>query len=135
MMLLQKTIKDQNIKLTPNKRKCKKIDTVLYPIPKVFPYKRQHQVFFTSSNKKLPKALIIRDSFTNAIEDKLPESFSNSTLIWDVWCYELNEDIINNEKPDIFLTIIIETNLPFIIYKHHLLREDGYNAIDPQKII
>ena len=66
--------------------------------------------------------------------DKLPDSFSETTYIWDTWCYELHEDIIEQEEPDIFLTIIIEANLPFIIYKHNTVREDGYIAIEPNKI-
>ena len=133
VLMLQNSIKEMEIKISQKEKvQHKKIDTLKYEIPEVFPYKNAHQLYYSSSNKKLPKALIIRDSFTHALTKQLPESFSESTFIWDTWCYELHEDIIENEKPDIFITIIIETNIPFIIYKHNTMREDGYNAIDPK---
>ena len=135
MLMLQKSIKEMVIDVNNrDSLKSHKIDTLIYPIPEIFPYKKRHQVFYTSRNKKLPKALIIRDSFTDALVDKLPNSFSKTTYIWDTWCYELHEEIVNNENPDIFLTIIIEANLPFIIYKHNSVREDGYIAIEPNKV-
>ena len=134
MLMLQKSIKEMVIDVNNiDSLSINKIDTIIYPIPEVFPYKDRHQIFYVSENKKLPKILVIRDSFTDALVDKLPKSFSKTTYIWDTWCYELHEDIVINEKPDIFLTIIIEANLPFIIYKHNSVREDGYIAIEPNK--
>jgi len=134
MLMLQKSIKEMVIDVNHiDSTKSNKIDTLIYPIPEVFPYKDRHQVYYSSNDKKLPKVLVIRDSFTDALIDKLPNSFSETTYIWDTWCYELHEDIVANEKPDIFLTIIIEANLPFIIYKHNSVREDGYIAIEPNK--
>jgi hypothetical protein len=133
--MLQKSVKELKISVKQKSVKnYKEIDTIKYIIPEVFPYKDRHQVFYSSQNKKLPKALIIRDSFTAALVGTLPDSFSETTYIWDTWCYELHEDLIEQEEPDIFLTIIIEANLPFIIYKHNTVREDGYIAIEPNKI-
>ncbi len=134
-LMLQKSVMDIEISVKQkDTNNCKKIDTIKYTIPEIFPYKDRHQVFYSSKNKKLPKVLIIRDSFTAALVGTLPDSFSETTYIWDTWCYELHEDLIEQEEPDIFLTIIIEANLPFIIYKHNTVREDGYIAIEPNKI-
>jgi hypothetical protein len=51
-------------------------------------------------------------------------SFSESILIWDNWNYKLNEEIVKREKPDIILTLIIEANLEYILYKHPNEREE-----------
>jgi alginate O-acetyltransferase complex protein AlgJ len=130
-LMLQKSLKETLIKIkTKTKKQSKRIDTVKYMIPEVFPYKDVHQLFYTSKNTEAPKILVIRDSFTNQIVH-LPEFFNETSIIWDTWCYELHEDIVAKENPDIFLTIIIESNIPYIIYKHHYIREDGFNAVDP----
>lgn len=129
-LMLHKSLKEVEIIVKPiNVRRIDKIDTVKYPIPEVFPYKDSYQVFFYSSGKTLPKGLIIRDSFSSILEYKFPTSFGETTFIWDTWCYDLNENIVKQENPDFFLTIIIEVNLPYIIYKHPSMREDGFNAI------
>ncbi len=133
ILMLHKSIKELEIRTIPkNGFSYHKIDTVKYEIPVVFPYKKVHQLYYSNSNKQLPNGLVIRDSFTNALANTLPESFGETTVVWDTWCYELHEDIVENEKPDFLLTIIIETNIPFIIYKHNSIREDGFNAIDPK---
>ncbi len=134
ILMLHKTIKELEIKTKfKNKQLHYKINDTRYDVPEVFPYKYAYQLFFGSSDTTLPKGLVIRDSFSNALSNLLPESFGETTLIWDNWCYELHKDIVKNEKPDFFLTIIIETNIPFIIYKHPTMREDGFNAIEPDK--
>lgn len=123
-LMLQNEISDVEIKVNSiNTTKFHRIDTVKYSIPEVFPYKKEYQFFYTTGLENRPKALIIRDSFTNAFRELLPEYFGETTMIWDVWCYELNKDIVLNEKPDFFLTIIIEANLPFIIHKHPTMRK------------
>ncbi|MDC0313954.1 hypothetical protein OAL26_02380 [Flavobacteriales bacterium] len=90
----------------------------VYPIPEPFPYKDDFQIHYKSNNDSLPKILLIRDSYVNSMHNFFPSSFSESVFIWDNWNYKLNEEIIEHEKPDIILTILIENNLEFILYKH-----------------
>lgn len=111
------------------------VNIVKYNVPVEFPYKSIYQQYFKTNNDSLPKILVIRDSFSSTLKWKLPESFSESTFIWDTWCYELNKPIVENEKPDIFVTIIIESNLPYIIYKHPFVREDKVDVLEKQKKI
>ena len=60
---------------------------------------------------KAPKALVIRDSFTWLLINFFPEHFSKSVYIFDSWEYKLNEDIVEIEKPDVVLNIVLECNL------------------------
>jgi len=54
---------------------------------------------------------MIRDSFGSTLIPYLNEHFSESVYIFDMWNYCLNEDILFNEKPDIFIQTVVE---PFI---------------------
>ena len=83
-----------------------------YPIPEEFYYKNEYEIVWHIPDSKQPKAMIIRDSFTNAMISRLAETFGYSLFIWDSWKYQLNKAIVENEKPDILLIVIIEKNLP-----------------------
>lgn len=65
------------------------------------------------NNEKAPdiKCLIIRDSFTLLLKKFFQEHFRKMVLIHDNWKYRLREDIIEIEKPDIVINIILETEL------------------------
>jgi len=130
-LLQNKSIKELEIKMI-NKipKELQYHDTTMYPIPAKFPYKFIHQQFYSTNEKNLPKVLIIRDSFSSILKKQFSRSFSWSTFFWDSWCYELNKSVVENEKPDIFITIIIESNLPYIIYKHPSARKDKLDVID-----
>ena len=95
---------------------------IKYPVPANFPYKKVHQLYKKVNEPSLPKAVIIRDSYANAMNRELAEYFEESAIIWDVWCYLLHQDIVEGEKPDMYITILIEGNLPFVLYKHPTMR-------------
>lgn len=95
-----------------------------YPIPEAFPYKPEFQSVQKTNNASLPTALIFRDSFTNAMKKYLNESFQKTIIIWDNWEYGLNKHIVETEKPDIVITIIIEKSL------HNVLE----NASEEEKL-
>ncbi|MFT6982943.1 MAG: hypothetical protein ACJAUD_001714 [Crocinitomicaceae bacterium] len=61
-------------------------------------------------NGKPLKCLIIRDSFTRAMMPYLNEHFQSITYIHDSWRGGLRQDIIEREKPDIVLVIMLETH-------------------------
>ncbi|MCD4682388.1 MAG: hypothetical protein K8R86_03810 [Bacteroidales bacterium] len=104
---------DIDIKFEPKfKRKAtvgKKKD---YPIPEEFYYKSEYELVWHVPDSRQPKAMIIRDSFTNALILRFAETFGHTLYLWDVWKYQLNKEIVENEKPDILLILIIEKNLP-----------------------
>ncbi|MEZ5406334.1 MAG: hypothetical protein R3F23_09310 [Verrucomicrobiia bacterium] len=57
----------------------------------------------------LPKALVHRDSFFNALIPFTSELFQTSTYIWD---YKLNTKIVDKEKPDIVILEMVERMIP-----------------------
>ncbi len=62
-------------------------------------------------NSKLPKALIISDSFGGGLFPFLSEHFSRTEKIFDAWQYKLNEEIVETEKPDVVILVILEAHL------------------------
>ncbi len=84
----------------------------IYQVPEEFYYKKEYEIRWFVPESKQPSAMIIRDSFTNALIRRFAETFGQTLFIWDSWKYQLNESIVENEKPDILLIVIIEKNLP-----------------------
>jgi hypothetical protein len=80
-----------------------------------FPYPSDYEKVMTTGNPALPKAVIIRDSFAGFMLDQLSYGFNESVYIWDYWIYGLNAEIIEKEKPEVVLNIIIEKNFDDII--------------------
>ena len=71
---------------------------------------------FENSDKKLPRAVIFRDSTSSFIVDLIAEHFSYSIFIWHKgFCYQ---DIIDREKPDVVLHIMAERFL--VQYEHNV---------------
>ena len=82
-----------------------------YTVPKGFPYPQDFELHLGIPGSQLPKLLIISDSFSNYLFPFIAERFSKTTKIFDNWEYKRNEDIIENEKPDIVILVIWEANL------------------------
>lgn len=83
-----------------------------YPVPYRFPYGAAYEVVYNVDNDSLPKLLVVRDSFGKSVIPYLSEHFSSSTYIFDAWLHRLNEDIIINEQPDIYMQMMVESFLP-----------------------
>ncbi len=79
--------------------------------PKGFSIPIDYEVVWTNPVYKKPKGLIIRDSFSGYLIPYLKEDFAKSVFIFDRWEYGLNEDIIEQEKPDVFMNIVLECHL------------------------
>jgi len=88
-----------------------------YPVIRGFPYTAEYEIVYTITNDSLPTMLMIRDSFGKTIIPFLNEHFSKSVYIFDGWHHGFNEDIVLNEKPDIFIQLILESFIPNV-YKH-----------------
>ena len=93
-------------------KRAVKGDIAGFTPPKYFSYPDNYEIVIVTNDKSLPKTLIIRDSYTNALMPFLSNSFSKSTYIWDSWKFKDNMEIVDSEKPDIVINIILE---PFIV--------------------
>lgn len=90
------------------------VKLVGYKVPSKFDpvlYETRREI--KGSNKK--KLMIVSDSFGGYMFPFLAENFSITSKIFDKWEYKLNESIVENEKPDVFLMIVLESNLRNII--------------------
>lgn len=122
---IEDKVEETEIKVSPIKSTTKRYEAEKkYSIPASFYYKSYYQFNYKNSDTLLPSAYIVRDSYVNAMERQLPESFGKLIYIWDNWRYRLNSEIALTEKPDIFITIVIESNL-----RNILKRDDLDNAV------
>lgn len=94
--------------------RSKVIDKCPYPFPEAFEPNDYYHGFYIEDNDDQPKILVIHDSFGNNIQPFIRESFSKSVFIWDKWQYKLNESIVDSEKPDIYITMVIESGLQYV---------------------
>ena len=62
-------------------------------------------IFENETNKKLPKAVVFRDSFFSNIIELFAESFSQVVYIWHPW---IDWEVIEKYKPDIVVNCTIE---------------------------
>ncbi len=128
--------KDDQITLKPL-RGFKSEDAELsnYPPPPHFLYAWDYEKVKRMNGAKLPRLLIISDSFGGAIFPFLAESYSKTVKIWDAWQYKLNEEIVENEKPDAVLLMIDEPILHSLLssknFSNPQLRSRGDTIIDP----
>lgn len=103
---------DSIFELTPkNGFKSSDYQKVGYAVVPGFPYPWEYEFVREIPNSDKPKILIISDSFGVNIYPFISESFSRSVKIFDSWQYKLNEDIVNAEKPDVELLIVLESNI------------------------
>jgi alginate O-acetyltransferase complex protein AlgJ len=85
-----------------------------YPVPPYFGYVKEYEKVFITENDSLPKMLMIRDSFGGTLIPYFRDHFSKSVFIFDAWQHEFNEDIVLNEKPDIYIQLVLEMFIPKI---------------------
>ncbi|MBK7030438.1 MAG: hypothetical protein IPH45_15105 [Bacteroidales bacterium] len=81
-----------------------------YQVPEEFEAKEYFKGY-TQSDASLPNILIIHDSFGQYVQSYFKDSFSRTVFIWDKWQYKLNESILEQEKPDIYVTLCLESLL------------------------
>ena len=56
-----------------------------YPIPDGFKYENEYERAYATDSTHWPKAMIVRDSYTNNLLKLLPRHFSETLFIWDDW--------------------------------------------------
>lgn len=85
-----------------------------YPCIEGFPYCNEFEIRYSiknSSDTSKPKLLIISDSFGANFIPFAAEQFGETVKIFDSWQYKLNEPFVRNEKPDVVLLIMLESNM------------------------
>lgn len=82
-----------------------------YPMVKGFPYPNEFETTFVTQDSTLPRLLLIGDSFGYTIMPFLAEHFSHSVRIFDCWQYKLNANIVQNERADAVVLMVLESNL------------------------
>lgn len=108
MLGMQKYFTEEMRKFKVKNPQGHKADNVGYEPTPGFPYPWDYEKQFNNTNEQLPRALFIRDSFTENMIPYFSESFSHSTFIFDAWKYQLHEDIVKNEKPQAMVYVIFE---------------------------
>lgn len=101
---------DYSYRLTPKSGfLAQNVKPVGYPVIKGFPYPWEYESDKEIKGSEKPKILIISDSFGSYLFPFLAEDFRRSVKIFDSWQFKLNEDIVQSEKPDIFLLVVSES--------------------------
>ncbi len=85
------------------------IGTSPYEAPSFFPQTNMFFAGYQMANDTLPSLLVVRDSFTNYLLPYMSESFGRSVFIWDGWHLGLNAPIVEKEKPDLYILIVLES--------------------------
>ena len=115
MMGIYNGVYEDKIMCKPTfKRKSKKGKKRNYPVVHGFPYTSQYEIVYNVANDSLPRMLMIRDSFGATLIPFLSEHFSESVYIFDGWHHWFNEEIVLNEKPDIYIQVVVESFIPNI---------------------
>jgi len=86
-----------------------------YTPPPGFGYPDEYEVVRSTSDRSLPRILVIRDSFFTPLIPLFSENFRRTVYVFDGWKYGLNQEILENEKPDIVLLEIFEPQLSNIL--------------------
>lgn len=104
-------IRDRKYYFNPKyKIRTTMIDGSPFPVPAEFDPKEYFKGYFIRDSK-LPKMLMVHDSFGKYVQPFFKDSFSRSIFIWDKWQYKLNEPILEAEKPDVYITLCLESLL------------------------
>jgi len=118
MMGIYEGIYENKIKLKPTFNiKSKKGAKSGYPVIPYFGYPSEYERVYVTDNDTLPKLLMIRDSFGGMLIPYMREHFSKSVYIFDSWHHAFNKEIVLNEKPDIYIQLVLEMFIPNI-HKH-----------------
>lgn len=118
-MLGIRELSEQAPFILPGQETAKTVRNYGFKVPKGFPYPWKYEMRFISSNKRSPRLLVIRDSFSDDLIPFLKEAFSESVFIFDNWEYALHPEIIDKVNPDIVLFITLESHLSHFLGQKH----------------
>jgi hypothetical protein len=103
---------DKKIKLIPQfKEKGVNGKKMNYKFIGWFPLPDEYEIDKETGNATLPSIVVIRDSYTDYLIPFLKEHFKRSVFIFDAWRYKENRNIINKEKPNIVMLIVLDNGI------------------------
>lgn len=103
---------DKKIKLIPQfKEKGVNGKKMNYKFNGWFPLPDEYEIDKETGNAALPSIVVIRDSYTDYLIPFLKEHFKRSVFIFDAWRYKENRNIINKEKPNIVMLIVLDNGI------------------------
>ncbi|NVO19143.1 MAG: hypothetical protein HXX13_05550 [Bacteroidetes bacterium] len=85
-----------------------------YPIPKDIGDGHYYSGYYIE-NSTLPKFLMIHDSFGRIILPYFRDSFSRTAFVWDHWQYKINENLVEGEKPAVYVILCFEGLLNSVV--------------------
>jgi hypothetical protein len=125
MMNMKNEFLEEKVDLEPkNISSAVKGEKSKYKVPEGFPYGWDYEVVRKNPSVNNLKLLVIRESFCSSQVQFYKEGFGKSVFIFDSWQHKLNEDIIENEKPDIVVIQIIESMLGNLLKHQSRVEED-----------
>lgn len=103
ILSLEDRIQEQTIALLPRSPKARRVE----PPPDVLsPTRWQwNRVVFETPDESLPAAIILRDSFGEALMPVMSEKFRRS--VW-LWTHKIDLGLVEREKPDIVIMELTE---------------------------
>lgn len=116
MINMEDKLADSRFKFRPLfENRTSQISPCPYPIPEKMDPKDYYHGYEMAADTVLPRIMIVHDSFGKVMYPFLKDAFSHTVFIWDKWQYKLNETIVDEEKPDIYLTMTLESLLPGLV--------------------
>lgn len=109
---------DTNFVLVPHHGgpRSKEVQEKKYTAPDDFA--EEYEMRMVSADTTAPRLMMVSDSFGNLIFHFLSGYFHESLKLFDAWKYQLHPDIVEQEKPDVYILLILESNI------RNLLREN-----------
>ena len=111
--MIKINIKEEHIKLIPKiEYQAIELEKKLLVPDNYFRASNNYEYRYKGKGKL--KVLVFRDSFSTSMIQFLKEYFGESIYIWH---HDFNKEIIEQEKPDIVITEIIERDIDVLIKK------------------
>lgn len=118
---------ESEVKLVPKRGfNAQTTDSKGYPCPKGFAYPWAYEMNKANKKSNKLKLFIVSDSFGNDFFPIIAEGFGSTIKLFDAWQYKLNEEVVEQEKPDIMLLMIDEPILKnFLNYRSGVLQKNN----------
>lgn len=103
-------LSEQDLSLEPTRPRRARVTEPLHPNP----HGEEARLVTEIDDSSLPRAVIYRDSFTNALIPFLSEHFSRAVYLWE---YDVDPALIAAERPDIVIMEVVGRRIgPFLPY-------------------
>lgn len=114
-MIGQNYLSENTYRFTLINRKAKPAIKINHPFINQLLTLDEYNKAFKTTDTLLPRVLVFRDSFFEALLPMVSENFNRSVFIFDSWRYQFNLDIIEAEKPNIVILEIYEPHISNIL--------------------